>query len=1005
MSEDFTARFRVDISDLKKNISEANKQIRLADATFKAATAGMDDWSKDADGLSKKLDQLKSRLEAQKTILASYQQQLERQQAAYAENGNRADQLRQKLAELADKGVDKASDEYKEYEKALKAVLKEQDNNGKAVDQLRIKVLNQEAAIGKTEKELRQYDSALNSTEHEVLDLASAEDQANAATERLSAGYTVMKNVLANLITQGLRKAGRELKSLITDGAAYADEILTMSKQTGIGTDSLQKLDYMSKLVDVDTGTVAKSMAKLTKNMDSATKGSGSAYEAFMKLGVPITDVNGNLRDSEDVFNDVISVLGEYKNETERDALAMKLFGKSAQSLNPLIEAGADQIAAWNKEAVEMGYVMDEDVVKNLSELQDSFDRFKKQISAIRNQVAGGFAKAMTKGTNKLREMANAVNWKKVGEAAGKFLSKLIDGFSWIVDHGNGVMVILKGIVAAMAAAKIMQAVNAMGSFVKGLQAATVAQEGMNAAAMSNPYVLLAAAIVGVTVALVSLAKELDEAAKATDASWIRTRQLCDELDLETEKMQEVIDKTNAMIEAQDSQVSASNAQFDQTQKLADELREMADENGKVADSDKARAQFILNELNNALGTEYTMNGNIIEQYTELEQKIDDLIAKKRGLAILNAEEAAYGEALINQEDAENRLREATDARLKTQYDMAANQQRMNELYEWGGEAMKLYSDEYKNLAAQNEELQAKLDGQTEEWKEAQDAVDQYAYAIQQFQKNSEEAINKNWDAIQHKSFDAAKASGDASREASQTIIEEAEKAKTGWLKSLSEELTAITGKRVEFKEAGVGLVKAEVEGIGESAPIAVTKVSEVAVAMRDAMANGNSEYTTLGRQIPEGIAQGVNNNRDIAINAIRQLGIDMQTEYAKINESHSPSRKYAEEGENIDDGLMVGIDRKKQILLSEMSSLGSRMRESFQKGVNGLYSALGTITGSAAQDGYTGATGSTAGTSGNRNITQNYTQIINAPKQPSRIELYRQTRNWIGMARQGGNA
>ena len=60
MAEDFTARFKVDISDLKANITEANKQIKLANATFKAETAGMDKWSKDADGLSAKLKQLKT---------------------------------------------------------------------------------------------------------------------------------------------------------------------------------------------------------------------------------------------------------------------------------------------------------------------------------------------------------------------------------------------------------------------------------------------------------------------------------------------------------------------------------------------------------------------------------------------------------------------------------------------------------------------------------------------------------------------------------------------------------------------------------------------------------------------------------------------------------------------------------------------------------------------------------------------------------------------------------
>ena len=38
-NNNYTAKFKVDISDLKKNITEANKNIRMANAEFKAATA------------------------------------------------------------------------------------------------------------------------------------------------------------------------------------------------------------------------------------------------------------------------------------------------------------------------------------------------------------------------------------------------------------------------------------------------------------------------------------------------------------------------------------------------------------------------------------------------------------------------------------------------------------------------------------------------------------------------------------------------------------------------------------------------------------------------------------------------------------------------------------------------------------------------------------------------------------------------------------------------------
>ena len=112
MADDFTAKFKVDISDLKKNITEANKQIKLANATFKKETSGMQNWSKDADGLSSKLNQLKSVLSNQKKILSSYDAQLKAQQNAYTQSGKKAEELKAKLQDLRNNGVAKTDEEY-----------------------------------------------------------------------------------------------------------------------------------------------------------------------------------------------------------------------------------------------------------------------------------------------------------------------------------------------------------------------------------------------------------------------------------------------------------------------------------------------------------------------------------------------------------------------------------------------------------------------------------------------------------------------------------------------------------------------------------------------------------------------------------------------------------------------------------------------------------------------------------------------------------------------------
>jgi hypothetical protein len=162
-----------------------------------------------------------------------------------------------------------------------------------------------------------------------------------------------------------------------TVGASeMADELLTLSSVTGMSTDELQKLEYASELIDVSTETMTTSMSKLIRSMDSARGGFKDLQDAFSKLHVTYKDNNGVLLDSQDIFYNTIDALGNIQNETERDALAMKLFGKSAQELNPIIKAGSSTIKDLGKEAESLGLILDAQTIARLGDFDDAMKRF-----------------------------------------------------------------------------------------------------------------------------------------------------------------------------------------------------------------------------------------------------------------------------------------------------------------------------------------------------------------------------------------------------------------------------------------------------------------------------------------------------------------------------------------------------------------------------------------------------------------------------------------------------
>lgn len=175
------------------------------------------------------------------------------------------------------------------------------------------------------------------------------------------------------------------LKEFSVGGADYADRIATLAAQTGLSTDKLQELDYMSGLIDVDLSTITGSMTKLEKAMASANGGSKDMIETFDNLGVAYQDADGNLRDVEDVFFELIDVLGSVENESERDVTAMTLLGRGAKELNPMILAGSESMRQYADEARQMGYVLDTDTIESFNVFQDNLDRLDKGVQAAKN--------------------------------------------------------------------------------------------------------------------------------------------------------------------------------------------------------------------------------------------------------------------------------------------------------------------------------------------------------------------------------------------------------------------------------------------------------------------------------------------------------------------------------------------------------------------------------------------------------------------------------------------
>ena len=192
--------------------------------------------------------------------------------------------------------------------------------------------------------------------------------------------------------TKGLSMAagalGGALLANTYNAAKQADEIATLAQRYGVSTDEIQKMNYAQNLVDVSTESMLGSMQKMTRQM-------GSNNSAFQELGVSITDANGELRDSTDVWYDVLDALGKVENETQRDILAQELFGRSAAELAGIIDDGGASLKAYGQEAEDAGVILSEDGVDAAHEFNDAMDRLKATLTGDLLKAGASLAQSL----------------------------------------------------------------------------------------------------------------------------------------------------------------------------------------------------------------------------------------------------------------------------------------------------------------------------------------------------------------------------------------------------------------------------------------------------------------------------------------------------------------------------------------------------------------------------------------------------------------------------------
>lgn len=457
-------------------------------------------------------------------------------------------------------------------------------------------------------------------------------------------------------------------------------------------------------------GTAMRSM--LTR-LVKPTKQSAQAMSA---LGLSVTNSDGTMKSLKTVMDDIRKGMSKL-TDAEKTEAAASLAGQEAMSGMLAIVNASESDYAKLTDAISKA----DGAAKEMAETK--LDNLQGSVTLLKSSAEGLGIAFYDKFGGMAKEALDGVI-EKLNTFSTRLSSGELDGA--LKNIATGFVAVGAGIATLNAIVIVQDMINVMKGYAAVTKTAAAAQQLMS---LTNPYTLILTGVAALTAGVIAY-----------------TALHKSESDKRMEKMREELDSYHDLKQSVEDKTTADLAELQTSKNLYSQLEDLVDANGRVKDGQQERVDFILGELNAALDTEYKRTGDIIENYDEMKNSIDEVIQKKQAMILIENAEESYKAAQTNYTDA-----------LKTQEqayaDLAAKVQEVNDAHKGlnlsaqdilsGSYSKKIqeYADTYANLGFEAQLADDVLLHLTtygvrdsaDSYSEASDAVQEYSDDIQKY--------------------------------------------------------------------------------------------------------------------------------------------------------------------------------------------------------------------------------------------------------------------------------
>ena len=652
----------------------------------------------------------------------------------------------------------------------------------------------------------------------------------------------------------------------------------------------------------------------------------------------------GAIKDSSTAWNENTALVTEANRRYETVESQLQM------AKNELINVG---IAIYDKFRAPL--------VKALDSARDSIKKFGKQM-------------ATPEMTESIEIIAEAVGKFVAGlvDLATKVIPKAISMLSKLIKNWDKLKPLIVGATTALLAYKVLNskvivgmttgnALMKVGSTLWGvmtgkIKLATVAQKLFTAAQAATPWGLAALGIGAVVAGTIALIDAKNKVSKETEEEIEKIKEQEKALDALVEKQQEEIDAVKERNAAQEEVIGTGLGELNHYETLWEELKLITDENGKVKKSYEDRAKFIVNTLNEALGSEIELTNNQISNYQSLQEEIDKLIEKKKAMLILDAKEEDYKTAVQNESKVrkENATNKATYESLEAQKkkyedELKKAQDDLETLYvkfekawgsreNWGAaektvayykggkealenlrEAEKVFDEFTKKGGAYENSVTA--------YEQSQALLEEYARDIADYESTSAAILNKDYEKVVNAHLGLTKDWTDATKkELKNGVVEWVDYAATQ-TKLLGEAIEKGEEATAKIHETNLKAANEQLLGIADSLKGQVSKVSEMSTEVKEAWKTLATDSKGVYLYALQGLDEDLVKEIEKLTGVTATEGTKISDEWAKIaNDSlikfTGDNYEFMDAGNGMVQLVIDGVEVGEPQLLSTMQTL-----------------------------------------------------------------------------------